>query len=203
MSARGPFQDKPALRVEALSIARGDRVLFSDLAFEARPGDYVEIRGANGAGKTSLLRAIAGFMRAHAGAIHFENTSDPALALHCLGHLNGLKPNLNARAHVRYWAELFDASADNEALERVDLTRQADLPVRALSQGQARRLALARLVVAPRSIWLLDEPSAALDANGRALVAGLVAAHCADGGVVLAAVHEPLGPTPMHTVTIA
>lgn len=202
MSARGPFQDKPALRVEALSIARGDRVLFSDLAFEARPGDYVEVRGANGAGKTSLLRAIAGFMRARGGAVHFERAPEPACVLHYLGHLNGLKPNLSAGAHVHYWAALFGAPANGDALERVGLTRQSDLPSRVLSQGQARRLALARLVVAPRPIWLLDEPAAALDTQGRALVADLVNAHCADGGIVLAAVHEPLGPTPAQAVTI-
>lgn len=202
MSARGPFQDKPALRVEALSIARGDRVLFADLAFEARPGAYIEIRGANGAGKTSLLRAIAGFLRAREGKIHFDHADEPALALHYLGHLNGLKPNLTARAHVRYWADLFSARAEGDALERLGLTRQADLPVRVLSQGQARRLALGRLVVAPRPVWLLDEPAAALDTQGRALVAGLVDAQCRQGGIALAAVHEPLGPTPTQTVTI-
>jgi len=202
MSARGPFQDKPALRVEALSIVRGDRVLFADLAFAAQPGDYVEVRGANGAGKTSLLRAIAGFLRPHAGAIHVEGAEEPALALHYLGHLNGLKPNLNVRAHVRFWAELFGARAEGDVVERIGLTRQAELPVRALSQGQARRLALARLLAAPRPIWLLDEPSAALDVQGRSFVSDLISVHCRNGGIILAAVHEPLGPTPTHAVTI-
>lgn len=203
MSARGPFQDRPALRVEALSIVRGDRTLFADLAFAAQSGDYVEIRGANGAGKTSLLRAIAGFMRTQAGKISFANAEEPALALHYLGHLNALKPNLTPRAHLRYWSALLGAQESADALDRVGLSRQADLPVRALSQGQARRLALSRLIAAPRPIWLLDEPAAALDAEGKALVAELISAHCAGGGIALAAVHEPLGPAPAQTVTIA
>ena len=202
MSARGPFQDRPSVRVESLALSRGDRVLFEGLSFASAPGSYVEVRGANGAGKTSLLRAIAGFLRPSAGAIHFENTDEPTLALHYVGHRNGLKANLSVRSHVRYWAELFGGGAAPDALERVGLAPQADLPVRALSQGQARRLALARLLAAPRPIWLLDEPAAALDAQGRALVRDLVEAHCAQGGIALAAVHEPLGLTPTHAVML-
>lgn len=202
MSAPSPFQDKPALTVDALAISRGARVLFDDLSFAAAPGDYVELRGANGSGKTSLLRALAGFLKPRAGRIHFQRAPEPTEALHYLGHLNGLKTMITARAHVRYWAGLF-GGAESDALDRVGLARQADLPARVLSQGQARRLAVSRLLIAPRPIWLLDEPAAGLDADGRALLTNLIQAHCAEGGIALAAVHEPLGLTPAHTVTLA
>lgn len=181
------------LRVEGLSIARGGRLLFEGLSFAAEAGSYVELRGANGAGKTSLLRAIAGFLRPRAGRIVFAGMEEPVLGLHFVGHQNALKGAASALDHVGYWAGLF-GGATGDALERVGLSAQADLPARVLSQGQGRRLALARLLVARRPIWLLDEPAAALDANGRAMLAGLLETHCGQGGLVLAAVHEPLGP---------
>lgn len=203
MSAAGPFPDKPSLRVEALALARGERVLCEGLSFAAGAGDYLEIRGANGAGKTSLLRAIAGFLRPRAGTIALAGAEEPAQALHYVAHQNGLKGAASVRAHLRYWAGLFGARADEaEALDRLGLARQADLPARVLSQGQARRLALTRLVIAPRPIWLLDEPAAALDAQGRDVLGALIAAHRAQGGLVLAALHEPLGPAPSQTLTL-
>lgn len=203
MGARGPFQDKPAVSVDALTLVRGGRLLFEKLSFRAEAGDYVEICGPNGAGKTSLLRAIAGFLRPHEGRAIIENVQEPALALHYVGHLNGLKGASTVAAHTRYWSSLLGGGADAaDALHAVGLARAAQAPVRVLSQGQARRLALARLMIARRPIWLLDEPAAALDADGRALVAGAVRAHCAEGGVVLAAVHEPLGPEPRLTLTL-
>jgi heme exporter protein A len=120
-----------------------------------------------------------------------------------LGHLNGLKPASNVSAHLRYWAGLFAGAVDIAAvMSDVGLGASADLPARALSQGQARRLALARLLAAPRPIWLLDEPAAALDAQGRTLIAGLIEAHREKGGMVLAAVHEPLGSAPSQTLQL-
>ncbi len=202
MSAARPFPDKPAVRVEALALSRGARVLVEDLSFTAQAGAFVEIRGANGAGKTSLLRAIAGFLRPRSGRIAIEGAEEPSLAFQYLGHQNGLKGAASVRAHVRYWAALFGAGESDAALERLALTRQADLPARVLSQGQARRLALTRLVIAPRPIWLLDEPASGLDDDGRALLAALIAAHCALGGVVLAAVHSAIGVTPTQSVTL-
>lgn len=202
MSVSGPFQDKPTLRVEALTLARGERVLAERLSFVAAGGDYIEIRGANGAGKTSLLRAIAGFLRPRAGRVRFDGAGDPALALHYVAHLNGLKGAESVGAHARYWAGLFGGGDAGAALTRMGLSAHADLPVRVLSQGQARRLALARLLISPRPVWLLDEPAAALDGAGRDLVAHLIDAHRAQGGVVLAAVHEALGPVPSQTLTM-
>jgi heme exporter protein A len=203
MSASGPFPDRPSLRVEALTLARGDRTLFADLSFAAAPGDYVEIRGANGAGKTSLLRAIAGFLRPRSGRIQIANAEEPALSLHFVGHQNGLKGAASVRAHLRYWGGLFGVGGGEQfAMECLGLTRQMHLPARVLSQGQARRLALTRLVITQRPIWLLDEPAAALDAQGRELLVELIASHRAQGGIALAAVHEALGPAPSLSVAL-
>ncbi|GIK50597.1 MAG: heme ABC exporter ATP-binding protein CcmA [Hyphomonadaceae bacterium] len=203
MSGPGPFQDKPSLRVESLTLARGERTLLRDFGFAAGPGGFVEIRGGNGAGKTTLLRAIAGFLKPRAGAIAFEGVEEPSLALHYVGHLNGLKGGASVLAHLRYWAGLFGAAPrEEEALTRLGLRAQAELPARVLSQGQARRLALARLVAAPRPVWLLDEPAAGLDAQGRGVLSALIEAHRAEGGVVVAAVHEALGPAPSQTLTV-
>ncbi len=203
MGGSGPFQDKPALRVEGVSLARGGRVLFEGLSFAAPSGAYIELRGANGAGKTSLLRALAGFLRPRAGRISYDNVDEPALALHFIGHVNALKSSESVRAHLRYWAGLLGGRHDERALlARVGLSGLAERPARTLSQGQARRLALARLLIAPRPVWLLDEPAAALDDAGRDLVAELIGAHCADGGVAIAAVHEALGPAPSQTIAL-
>ena len=203
MSGVGPFQDKPALRVDGLAVARGGRVLFSGLSFAAEAGEYVEVRGANGAGKTSLIRALAGYLPPRAGTIVFERIAEPALALHFVGHANGLKSNVSVASHARYWSGLFGRAGDAEAaLSRLGLGGFGARLPRTLSQGQARRLALSRLLIAPRPIWLLDEPAAALDAQGREMLAGLIDAHRAGGGIVIAAVHEPLGPTPTRTLTV-
>lgn len=204
MSGFGPFQDAPSLEVEGLTLARGARTLFEGLGFAAGAGEFVEIRGPNGAGKTSLLRAIAGFLRPRSGLILFSGAEERALALHYVAHQNGLKGQASVRDHLLYWAGLFASPAkEGVALAELGLERQADLPARVLSQGQARRLALARLVIAPRPIWLLDEPAAGLDAEGRALLAQMISAQRAAGGLVLAAVHEALGPAPAQTLALA
>jgi len=203
MSARGPFQDKPSLRVEALTLSRGRRVLFENLSFAAPSGAYVEVQGSNGSGKTSLLRAMAGFLRPQAGTIAFDGVEEPALALHHLGHANALKREASVRNHLRYWAGLFGgAPSEDFVAQMLDLGRVMSLPVRVLSQGQARRLSLARLIVAPRPVWLLDEPAAALDEAGKAVLNEMIAAQRASGGVVVAAVHEPLGASPSQIVRV-
>ena len=204
MSARGPFQDRPSLRVEALTLSRGGRALFEDMSFAAASGAYVEVQGSNGSGKTSLLRAIAGLLRPRAGVIAIEGVDEPALALHYIGHANALKREAKVREHLHYWAGLFGGAPSEDFVSKtLDLGRVLNLPVRVLSQGQARRLALARLIVAPRPIWLLDEPAAALDASGKAVLNELIASHRASGGVVVAAVHEPLGAPPSQTLRVS
>jgi heme exporter protein A len=197
-----------ALSVTDLAIARGDRLLFSGFGLEARAGEVIALTGRNGAGKTSLLRAIAGLIRPHAGTIDFTGPSDAddarALHLHLLGHQDGLKPGRSAWDELLFqarWTGGTEASARN-ASARLDLDRLRDLEVRKLSAGQRRRVALARLLAAPRALWLLDEPLAPLDADRRTEFGVLMAEHLAGGGTIIAAVHDPL-PIPARTVEIS
>jgi heme exporter protein A len=189
---------------EGLGLARGGRELFNNLSFEARAGAYVEVRGPNGSGKTSLLRALAGWLRPSAGRVLFDGVEEPALALAYLGHRDGLKGTISPRAHVRGWIDMLGGEPDRcgAVLEAVGLGGLGGAHARMMSQGQQRRLALARLIAAPRPIWLLDEPAAALDANGKALVAQLVSAHAHAGGIIIAAAHEPVLPNPDDVVEL-
>jgi heme exporter protein A len=110
-----------------------------------------------------------------------------------LGHHDGLKPQLTVREQLDFFARLYGCKPDDNALERVGLARQAQLPCRYLSAGQRRRLALARLLVSERPLWLLDEPFAALDTSGQDMIAQAMARHCGYGGIIIAATHDPLG----------
>jgi heme exporter protein A len=189
-----------SLSAEKLACARGDKRLFDSLSFRVRAGQALAVEGANGAGKTSLLRMIAGFLAPVAGRIVLktaERESDDAeergKSVGWLGHQDGLKPQLTVREQLDFFVRLYRSTADAAVLEQVGLARQADLPCRYLSAGQKRRLALARLLVSKRPLWLLDEPFAALDTSGQALVAHLMVRHCGEGGIIIAATHEPLG----------
>jgi heme exporter protein A len=189
-----------SLTAEKLACARGERTLFNALNFRVRAGQALAVEGANGAGKTSLLRLIAGFLTPMAGRLVVktaEGENDDAEArgklVGWLGHQDGLKPQLTVREQLDFFARLYGGTADAAVLEQVGLARQADLPCRYLSAGQKRRLALARLLASKRDLWLLDEPFAALDVNGQTLVAQLMARHCGQGGIIIAATHEPLG----------
>ncbi len=199
-----------AVAIESLAVARGERLLFEGLDLAVAAGEAVALVGRNGAGKTSLLRAVAGLLRPISGAVRFSGAGGAIPAedarsrdTHLIGHHDGLKPGRTAWEellfHVR-WTGGSIASAD-AACERLGLNRLRDLEVRKLSAGQRRRVALARLVAAPRPLWLLDEPLAPLDAEQRELVGGLMAEHLAGGGLILAAVHDPL-PIPTRAVEI-
>ncbi len=194
------------LTVSGLTLARGERVLFRDFDLALAAGEAVALTGANGAGKTSLLRALAGFLRPEAGAIAFADV-DPAEArakhLHWLGHLDGLKGARRAREELTFQAEWLGADAAGvlAAIDVLALEPLLDLEVRKLSAGQRRRLAFARLVAAPRPLWLLDEPFAPLDARWRAALGLIMQAHLDKGGAILAAVHDPL-PVPARAVEI-
>jgi heme exporter protein A len=192
------------LAVENLALERGGRRLFEGLSFAAAAGELVELFGPNGAGKTSLLRALAGWLKPAEGRIRYGADADPAWAIHMLGHRDGLKPGASLAALARYWAGLLggDEAACARALDRVGLGAIGTLPARMLSAGQARRLALTRLIVAPRPLWLLDEPMAALDDAGRGLVAALVREHLTGGGTVVAAGHDPLRVDAARTVRL-
>jgi heme exporter protein A len=178
-----------ALTVENLAAARGLRVLFEGLNFQLSNGEALELRGPNGSGKSTLLRILAGLTHQHAGKVTFAEGED--VLRHYLGHSDAVKPTETAAEQARFWARYFgrkDAAA-LEALERVGLSKRMDVPGRGLSAGQKRRLALTRLLLDPRPIWLLDEPTAALDMEGRKLVGSLVDEHRQTGGVVIAAIH--------------
>jgi heme exporter protein A len=172
-------------------------VLFRDLSFALSSGEALALTGANGAGKTSLLRAIAGFIRPDAGTVAFD-AADPVEArsrhLHWLGHLDGLKGARRAHDELAFQARWAGADDDGiaAAVDLLALEPLLDLEVRKLSAGQRRRLAFARLIAAPRPLWLLDEPFAPLDARWRAAIGVLMQAHLDKGGAVLAAVHDPL-----------
>mgnify|MGYP000950719860 CR=1 FL=1 len=184
--------------VETLSIRRGDRLLFDGLDFGVSAGEAVVLTGRNGAGKTSLLRAVAGLLRPVAGRVTFEGVDAEAAAgsLHLLGHLDGLKGGRTAWEELRFAALWCGGSDDSAraAAATLDLGRLLDLEVRKLSAGQRRRLALARLLAAPR-------PLAPLDSVWRARLGDMMAAHIAGGGMILAAVHDPL-PVPTRAVEV-
>jgi heme exporter protein A len=190
-----------SLTAENLACARGDRTLFEGLSFQLAAGQALAVEGANGAGKTSLLRLIAGFLAPRSGRLVLKTTSgesddaeERGRVVGWLGHQDGLKPQLTVIEQLIFFAHLYRNKADADAtLEEVGLARQKDFPCRFLSAGQKRRLALARLLLSMRPLWLLDEPFAALDSDGQALMARLMARHCGHGGILIAATHDALG----------
>lgn len=196
--------------IQDLAITRGERRLFSRLDLTLKAGEAAALVGRNGAGKTSLLRAVAGLLRPAEGTVSFEDEAGPVEAdaaraehLHLLGHQDGLKSSRTAWEELRFQTLWTGGTEDGAraAARRFDLNRLLDLEVRRLSAGQRRRLALARLVASPRSLWLLDEPMAPLDAGQRAAFGTVMAEHLAGGGMILASVHDPL-PIPARAVSI-
>lgn len=191
------------LKISALTGVRGYSVLFSGLDFILPAGQFVALRGPNGSGKTTLLRLIAGLISPETGRITISaspqtDTSDPNDQIFYLGHEHGLRANETPLSHLHDWADIHRAPSHTvkPALDRVGLTARSMVSAYALSAGQKKRLGLARALVAPRRIWLLDEPAAALDAAGQSLLCDLIGEHCAKGGAVLAALHDTLDIEP-------
>lgn len=195
---------------ENLSVARGGRMLFTGLSFAVEAGGTIALTGANGSGKTSLLRAIAGLIRLEAGEIAFsgpggalEAEEARASGLHLLGHQDGLKSTRTGGEELDFqarWTGGTDAAIAH-AVERLELKALLGLETRKLSAGQRRRLTLGRLIAAPRPLWLLDEPLAPLDARWRERTGALMTEHLAGGGQIIAAVHDPL-PMPAREVSL-
>ena len=191
------------LVVDGLAGRRGERILFREFALAVAPGELVWLRAANGYGKTTLLRILAGLARPDAGTIRWSDTSGPALVY--LAHANALKEDLTVLESVRYQSTLHGLFASEaaiaDAIRRFGLQSRRHAPVRTLSQGQRRRVALTRLCLSgPRSTWLLDEPWDALDAEGVALVSALLEEHAAHGGNALFTSHVPPAIASLRTV---
>lgn len=184
------------LEAHDLSCARGGRTVFEDLTFQVPAGTGLLLTGPNGAGKSSLLRVLAGLVRASSGRVRLHGgAADTPVGEQChfVGHLNGIKRALSVSENLAFWADYLGGGDVAAALERFTLAALADIPAGLLSAGQARRLGLARLTLAPRPVWLLDEPSVSLDSGSRKILAAAIRRHLKDGGIVVAATHAPLG----------
>lgn len=206
--SRGIIPILPNLRLTAdnLSCRRSGRLLFSRLSFAVESGQALVITGPNGAGKSSLLTIISGRLKPAAGRISLSESGECTLAelINAVGHREGLKPMLTAEENLSFASDVLGAPALTpvEALAKLDVAHLARLPVAYLSAGQRRRVALARLFVTSRPIWLLDEPTAALDAGSQALLVGLMREHLANSGLIIAATHLPLGLKSTVSLTI-
>ena len=184
------------LSAENLACERGGRLVFRSVSFCVGEGEALTVTGRNGAGKSSLLRMIAGLVRVAAGKIVLDG-GDPEAEIgeqaHYLGHLDALKPALTVAENLRFWAEFLGGSSGIEtALDAVGLLPLADLPAAYLSAGQRRRLSIARLAAVKRPLWLLDEPTSALDAASQARLADMMRGHLGGGGLIVAATHGAL-----------
>jgi heme exporter protein A len=190
-----------------LACARGGRLVFSGVSFALEPGALLLVSGPNGAGKSSLLRLLAGLLKPERGSLTIDGVS-PASApsagkLHVLGHGDAVKGALSVARNLAFWRDFMGGTGDVlSALSALGLGRLADAPAALLSAGQRRRLALARLLVTERPLWLLDEPGATLDAEGREKVALLLRSHCERGGVAVVAGHGEIALAPAQSLTL-
>ena len=199
-----------ALEGHGLGAVRGATRLFRGVDFHAAAGEWVALVGPNGSGKTTLLRGVAGLTRLDAGEVRLDGERVTGASerfresVIYAGHLPGIKDDLTAEENLRTLLALrgipCDAARELAALEEVGLAKRRRLPARRLSAGQRRRIGLARLLLDPAAIWLLDEPLTALDDEGRALFEAALSRHLARGGLALLATHHDLLPAPARVV---
>ena len=190
------------LEISNLACTRGDHQLFSGLSFSLSAGELMQVQGENGKGKTSLLRTLCGFIAPAAGEIRWRGENIRELdeeyyaEMVYLGHLNAIKDELNALENLRITAGLAGCEVDDKqviaALRHMGLRGRETLPVKVLSQGQRRRVALARLLVGNAPLWILDEPLTALDVGAVGLMQELIGTHLAKNGMVIFTTHQPL-----------
>lgn len=186
---------------EDLAIRRGEDLIFNEVSFELGAGDALTITGPNGVGKSTLLRGLAGLLPFEAGSFSVDGSheSEKELHEHChyLGHENAMKSELSVLDNMRFWQEQMGVSdlslSPEEAADAFGLSHALELPFGFLSQGQRRRIALTKLFVSHRPLWLLDEPTAALDKASCNIFDELVDKFIQAGGIVIAATHVPLG----------
>lgn len=190
------------LKAEGLAARRGEDLLFSDISFELGAGDALVLTGRNGSGKSTLLRAVAGLLHLDAGRVTWSGTGEtnrPAEACHYLGHRNAMKAELTVAENLSFWKTFFGdfsggtGASVSQAADMVGLGGIAHLPFGYLSAGQQRRMAFAKLLVSYRPVWILDEPTAALDTRAEQTFTNLIKRHLQSGGLLLAATHQPLG----------
>ena len=187
------------LTAKDLTCERGGRIVFRNVSLSLKPGQLMQLTGPNGSGKSSLLRLIAGLNEAQAGAIALEG-GDGELTIgqqaHYIAHQEAVKTALSVHENLAFWRDFMGGGDVGEALAAFDLTRLSSYPAGLLSAGQKRRLALARLLLAPRVLWLLDEPTVGLDTASLARLSKVMAAQLDKGGMIIAATHVPLGREP-------
>jgi heme exporter protein A len=188
------------IEARGLACSRGMAMLFRDVSFRVAAGEWLAVRGPNGSGKTTLLRCAAGLTRAEAGEVVRDGD------LLYSGHLPGIKDDLNAEENLKGALALRGVGASvsgvRDALAQAGLASRRLLPARRLSAGQRRRIGLARLMLDPAPIWILDEPLAALDGDGERLFSGLLASHLGRGGLALVATHHDLVPPPARELRV-
>lgn len=186
------------LVADNIACARGGREVFTRLSFSVASGEALLVTGRNGAGKSSLLRLIAGLVRPAGGRLALEGGADASIGeqVHYLGHQDAIKPTLSVLENLAFWTDyLGGTGGPSAALKTVGLGPLADLPAAYLSAGQKRRLSIARLIAVKRPIWLLDEPTSALDAPSQAMLTKLMRSHLRGRGLIIAASHGSIGLT--------
>lgn len=191
------------LRVEDIACERGGRLLFSGLSFGLAAGEFLALTGPNGAGKTTLLRLIAGLAEPDAGKIELDGRHQDLTVgqhSHFVAHREAIKLSLTARENLDFWGGYLGGGDVDAALASFDLQALADYPAQLLSAGQRRRLALSRLSLVKRVLWLLDEPTTGLDARSQERLAAAIGAHLAAGGLAIAATHGAVGLEPHRTL---
>jgi len=180
-----------AVEARELACRRGGRLVFERVTFSLRPGEALLLKGANGTGKSSLLRLMAGFLAPHAGRLAWAGRAiaERRHEIHFLGHGDPLKPLLTAAENLAFLADLGGGGRIAAGLEAMALSDLADTPCRFLSAGQKRRLSLARLPALTRPLWLLDEPAVGLDRASRGRLETMIGEHLAQGGMAMVATH--------------
>jgi heme exporter protein A len=187
------------LKAQDLTCERGGRIVFRNVSLSLKPGQLMQLTGPNGSGKSSLLRLIAGLNEAQVGSVALEGgEADLTIGqqAHYVAHQEPVKSALSVRENLSFWRDFIGGGNVDDALEAFDLSRLSSYPAGLLYAGQKRRLALARIVLVPRVLWLLDEPTVGLDTSSLDRFVKVMAAQLDQGGMIIAATHVPIGREP-------